>query len=469
VKYSFLKYSLLAVSMLGTFSLVGCSAADDLTPDATKDAEAAKLVLTLNSNTIQSKAETGDVLNGTTAESTISTIAVVFTNLNDQIEKVISYTGLTSTNRLIVLLNNAGVTLDTAHHIYLIANASSVPASGDIKTAIGTITNISDVTTANKFVMVGQATANSSTSISLATGTTVMADVALTRVVAKVVLTAYVDANGYVKNVVASDGSENGYIKAADMQYKLQTTNKSYYFIQKTNNADANYSMSDVLAKSGTTYNYKTGIYGFDNLTQWDAAATTGTAITARDDARYVTGNANPYTEGVYCLENTTDDGSSLGFTDAEKLTVARMVTTYLRIAAKFTPKYIDGLTGYSATEAAAKLTNGTFYTYTKAGSDIENVCYSSIANAKTFLTARGYTVDESCFKTFTGGLVYFNVFVNGKSFDATNSSLKRNDYYIVNVGKIYAPIIEPTMQINTKVTSWAQKGTTVVPVDTAN
>lgn len=70
--------------------------------------------------------------------------------------------------------------------------------------------------------------------------------------------------------------------------------------------------------------------------------------IAIQHDVQRIEGSENPYTEGLYCLENTIDvDGEySNDFSDPQK------VATYLKVAAKFTPKNIDGITGLSEQDA---------------------------------------------------------------------------------------------------------------------
>lgn len=68
-------------------------------------------------------------------------------------------------------------------------------------------------------------------------------------------------------------------------------------------------------------------------------------------------------------------------------------------------------------------------------------------------------------FKEHTNGWEYFDVYVNGKTFDAGKSSLIRNNYYISNITKIVAPLVEQTIEISTTVKAWVNKGTTHVDI----
>ena len=208
------------------------------------------------------------------------------------------------------------------------------------------IKDIKEVTTNYNFVMTGQAVTEGSNSeiINIEEHKMTRIKATLTRVTSKVLVTCTTKENtGYVNLT-----KDNGYIKLSDVHYILETTNKKFFPFQKANNEDPNFLMSTTL-QAGYEANFFTA-----------ATDVTKGEIAIQHDVQRIEGSENPYTEGLYCLENTIDvDGEySNDFSDPQK------VATYLKVAAKFTPKNIDGITGLSEQDAKKKLSgNGTFYT----------------------------------------------------------------------------------------------------------
>lgn len=472
MKYSHFKYYLFIASIAAAIGLNGCSEEENMYPTVPEGEEQVtndtKLILSVNANEPNAATRaTATEMEGTIDESSYNSITVYFTDQNDIIEKTVSYSDISSLKNIIILMDDKGMNLDNPKHIYLIANptdrmATQLTAGINIREAVGMIENIDEVTTKGHFLMLGQALSNGSKEISFVKGTAIPASVNLTRISAKVLVTTEVE-NGYIKNV------EDGFIKQEKLQYRLQTTNSRFRYLPNAENTDANHNMTDLLERNNGQIGYKNSYNPFLNIDRWTVDnGNKGTIITKRDDTRIESGSMNPYTEGIYCLENTTSTADGLGLSAAELVNVPKMVTTYLRIAAQIIPNKINGNTYKDGNSAGLNLTDGTFYTYTKATESDKKMCYSSIAAAKEWLKSKGYTnILDADFKEFTNGWVYFEVYINGKAFDAQNSSLHRNNYYIVNINKIIAPIVDQTIEINTKITNWKIKGKTYVDIET--
>lgn len=464
MKYPNLKYCLLVASLAVTLGLGGCSEEEELYPlpkNEEQTTENTKLILSLNTPAVSRSVATE--MDGTTAENSYNSLTLYITNTSDVIEKAITFSDIASQKNIVVVMDDKGVDLDTPKHIYLVANAKGNSLTGNIRDAIGTIKDISDVATNNNFLMVGQAEKENNKEITFEKGKYISASVELTRVTSKVLLTTEINGNGFVKNV------EDGFIRKENLRYVLQTTNSRFYYLPKANQEDPNYTMSDLIAKTGSSFGYIGGKENeFLNRELWNTNVSNGEVVTPYDAKRMEEGSSNPYVEGVYCLENTTSGIGSLDMNKAEMISAPQMVTTYLRIAAKLIPKNIDDHDYYIGryAENALQRSNGTFYTYRKAKEEDKKKCYSSIEKAKELLKAKGYTdLSDENFKEHTGGWVYFNAYVNGKTFDGNKSSVIRNNYYICKITKIVAPLVEQTIEITTTVKPWENKGTTNVDI----
>lgn len=465
MKYPNLKYGLLVASIIAlALCFGGCSEEEGFytTPETEGQitvTDNTKLILSLHTNSSSSRSiATG--IEGKTEENSYNSLTLYITDLEDKIEKAIAFENIANQKSLIIVMDEQGVNLDTPKHIYLVANPKE-ELEGNIKTAIGRISNISEVTTDGKFLMLGQAESENNKEISFTKGDYISASVTLTRVAAKVLLTTEIE-NGFVKNV------EDGFIRQENLRYTLQTTNSHFYYLPKDNNADPNYAMSELITKVGGSFSYISGKEdNFLNRDRWNVTENSGKAVTKYEAGRLEENSKNPYTEGLYCLENTTSAIGSIEMNNAEKVNAPKLVTTYLRIAAKVIPNKIDGTTYTEAINAEKKLaSDGTFYTYLNANEEDKKMCYSSITTAKDILRGKGYTdLTNDSFKEHKGGWEYFEVYVNGKAFDANKSSLVRNNYYIANITSIVVPLVEQTIEISTTVRDWTDKGTTNVDI----
>lgn len=465
MKYPDLKYGLLVTSIALTLCFGGCSEEEGLyttpkTEEQITGTDNTKLILSLHTNSVTSRSMATEI-EGKTEESSYKSLTLYITDTEDNIEKAILFDDIDNQKNLVIVMDEQGVNLDTPKHIYLVANPKETLAE-NIRTAIGRISNIDEVATDGSFLMFGQVESENGKEISFIKGDYILASVTLTRLVAKVLLTTEIK-NGFVKNV------EDGFIRQNNLRYVLQTTNSEFYYLPKDDNADPNYAMNELITKTGSSFSYVSGKENlFLNRDKWSVAESNGKAVTQYDAARIEENSKNPYTEGLYCLENTTSAIGSFQMNNAEKINVPKMVTTYLRIAAKVTPNKIDGTTYTVATSAESKLASndGTFYTYLNANEEDKKMCYSSIAMAKSILSTKGYiNLTNDNFKEYKGGWIYFDVYVNGKDFDANKSSLIRNNYYIANITNIVVPLVEQTIEISTTVRGWTDKGTTNVDI----
>ncbi|MEY8708078.1 Mfa1 family fimbria major subunit [Bacteroides faecichinchillae] len=309
-----------------------------------------------------------------------------------------------------------------------------------------TINNITDITADNNFLMTGQAvTEDGNKTINIEVGKITKVKAALTRVISKVLLTCSTKENNdkYVKLI-----QDNGYIQLNNVHYILDTTNKKFFPFAKSSNEDPNFNMSktdasDFFLATNKPENGKTALkYDANRMQECD----------------------NKYIDGLYCLENTFS-------IDQEDLTRAKEIATYLKIAAKFTPKNIDGSQNLSEVDANKKLVNnnGTFYTCKKAPDSAKYMCYSTIQKGIDYLKKTyNITVVNEDFTTHANGWQYYEAFVDSSVF-SNGANIVRNNYYIINIMSFTAPLLEKTIEVNTIIRPWTIKGKTTIDVETGN
>jgi hypothetical protein len=478
VKSIYLKYGILAISLFAMVGVSGCSSSSDEanatsgTEEATT-ANGAKLILSV-SKPASSRA-TGDELNSTSAEQTISSLMIYFTDAAGNIQYVIDDYYSTPSDNIIVDLGKKGITTGS-FNIYVCANITdalktSLTVGTNLLSTIGTISDISVITQSNKFLMFGEANVSSSNSFEIIEGNTIVGTVSLDRVMSKVLVTGTVDANNSITGTYA-------FVNLSDIHFTLQTTAKRFYCMPQYVDPsattkvvkDPDYNMSDLLT---STFAYKTGADSyFGDLTPYDYG-TNGSWLAAEAyDVAKTAGDG--YTSGLYCLENTTSAvPADFSLTTSQAVSVPMKVTTYLRIAIKSIPRIIDGTSYNTSAEALAKLTESAsdggkkFYTYLGASDEAgRQKAYSTINAVKAQF---GSSYDSSNLVEHSTATVYtYNVFVNGKTFDATNSSLIRNHYYIVDITDISTPFYDKVMEINTKANPWTDAGIGSYDVDTS-
>lgn len=316
------------------------------------------------------------------------------------------------------------------------------------------LNEISKIATNNNFLMTGQAVSNDgSKEIQIVADETIPINVSLNRVVSKVLLTCSTDNVDGVEYISLPE--KNGYIRLSDIHYVLSTTNKKFYPFAKANNEDPNYGITKTISES-----FESNFFTSPETVMAGAPA-------LKFDATRIKKEVGRYTEGIYCLENTID---LEGNTYSGDLSIPKKVGTYLKIAAKFTPKQINNITVLSESEAQQKLANGTFYVCKKASENIKKICYSSIDAGKEFLKGYGITeLTDEDFIVYEGGWQYYETFINSPKDFSENSGLLRNNYYIVHIKSFTAPIQEKTIEVNTIVASWSIKGITHIDIETGN
>lgn len=438
-------YQLLAALTLA-MGLGSCSQDEGIpTSDADKVNEnRTTLMMTVNTPTASTRAD--GTLSGTDTENALKRLDL-FIVYNDNGQKILkkSKTGTNLQTPVLFIFENK--TIENAT-IYVAANMTEAQANqvtiNNLNPEMG-ITGIADVTGDNGFLMTGK-----TTPVTITAGETTNASATIDRVMSKVLLTCTTATKENVEYVNLVENG-NGYIRLANVHYELANTNKKFYAFDNSGE-DPNYAINNTLLNDLT-----------NNFFEGNEVTTTSATALKYDAAKLVEGD-NRYTEGLYCLENTVNMSDYTG--DNATIEIAKQISTWVKISAKFTPACIDGETGLTEEAAGAKLTNGTFYTYKKAvGDEAKRMCYSSIAEGKK---ATGST-DDNDFIMYEGGILEYETFVNNPADFNAASNLLRNNYYIMHITKMTAPIREKTIEVNTIVKAWDVKGTTTVDIETNN
>ncbi len=440
----------LLFTLVSVVSLSGCSQDEYVEKqDMEQPKIEAQLILSVSTPQTGARAAEG-TLTGKATENECKklTLFIMDTNGTNVQDYTITGDNLQNKNLLFNVKTSQG-----EKKVFVAANISdsqiaSIKQAADHNPVL-TISNITDITKDDSFLMTGQAkTESGSEVIEIVAERTVKAKATLTRVMSKVLLTCSTQ-NGndeYVK--LAQD---NGYIRLSNVRYILDTTNKKFFPFVKSNNEDPNFKMSETLGNLSNNFFAIPPSNTVDNRE---------TAI--KYDASRVQEGEHQYTEGIYCLENTIN-------IDQQDVTRAKDVATFLMITAKFTPKNIDGIRNLSENDANQKLTDGTFYICKKAPAGTKDMCYSTISNGINYLKnnyATNVTADD--FTTYTGGWQYYETFVNSPVFGG-GASLVRNNYYIINITSFTAPLLDKTIEVNTIIREWAIKGKTTIDVETSN
>lgn len=446
-------YRLLAALTL-LMSFAGCTQDESfLSPDGQEVKEGqTKLLLSITMPAPETRATETTTLAGTSTENKLNRVTIFIADSQGGIQHY-THEGENLQTPLVYILANGGNNMQ----IFVAANMtdaqiSAIEAAQDKNPAL-TISDINQITETNGFLMTAQATdgeGNNTINITPAEVTNIKAN--LNRVMSKVLLTCTSEKEGYAK---LADGSK-GYIKLKDVHYALETTNKRFFPFVKAANEDPNYLLSESLKNPGDFFAYQDDIKQSSNVAiEFDAN-------------RMNSSSQNPYTEGIYCLENTVDIDQDYG----GDISIPKKVATYVKIAAKFTPMCIDSETELSEDQAIKKLksNNGTFYVCKKAPEDYKHICYSSEAAGVEFFKGKGFSnITAEDFKPHKGGWQEYETFVASPTKFTAGSNLKRNTYYIINVTAINAPIQEKTIEVNTTVAGWTVKGKTTIEIETNN
>lgn len=444
------------VTLLSIICLAGCSQEELIEKqDMEQSRVNAQLVLSLNMPQSSTRAASSTTLPGTATENQCNrlTLFLIGTTKASDIQ-VFTTNGDISLNKTIIF-NIDGTKGEKK--ILVAANISDTQIE-QIKNAtdqnpVLTIDDIKDIATEGNFIMTGQALDESSNSetITIRANQVTKIKATLTRVMSKVLLTCKTQNKDGIEYATLSQ--DNGYIRLKDVRYLLKTTNKKFFPFAKANNEDPNFAMAETLGE-GYSFNF------FDKATDEKY----GAAAVKFDSNRLIDGDGR-YVEGLYCLENTISgikDDYSLDLRDPHK------VATHLKIAAKFTPKNIDGMRNLSESEAMSKLTEGTFYTCIK--SPVKAMCYSSPEKGIEYLKSQYniHTRPED-FVLYEGGWQRYDTFVNSAKEFNTGAGVLRSNYYILNVASFTAPVMDKTIEVNTTIAEWVTKGKTTIDIETGN
>ena len=448
-----LTYNLL-VALIAIAGFSGCSQDEFVEEQEMQPQIEAQLMLSISLPQIGTRAINEETLSGTAEEIKCRKLTLFIMNTDGTNIQDKTVTGEDLENEFLYFIVNTSI---GDKKIFVAANMTDEQIKA-VKTAADhnpeqVIKDIKEVTTNYNFVMTGQAVTEDSNSeiINIEEHKMTRIKATLTRVTSKVLLTCTTKENtGYVNLI-----KDNGYIRLSDVHYILETTNKKFFPFQKANNEDPNFLMSTTL-QAGYEANFFTA-----------ATDVTKGEIAIQHDVQRIEGSENPYTEGLYCLENTIDvDGEySNDFSDPQK------VATYLKVAAKFTPKNIDGITGLSEQDAKKKLSgNGTFYTCKKGTALAKEMCYSSIEKGINYLKSEyNLTVTPNDFTTYEDGWQYYETFVNSPTSFSKEAGIVRNNYYIINVRAFTTLQSDKTIEVNTTMVPWVLKGRTTIDVETGN
>ena len=448
-----LTYNLL-VALIAIAGFSGCSQDEFVEEQEMQPQIEAQLMLSISLPQIGTRAINEETLSGTAEESKCRKLTLFIMNTDGTTIQDKTVTGEDLENEFLYFIVNTSI---GEKYIFVAANMTDEQIKA-VKTATDhnpeqVIKDIKEVTTNYNFVMTGQAVTEGSNSevINIEEHKMTRIKATLTRVTSKVLVTCTTKENtGYVNLT-----KDNGYIKLSDVHYILETTNKKFFPFQKANNEDPNFLMSTTL-QAGYEANFFTA-----------ATDVTKGEIAIQHDVQRIEGSENPYTEGLYCLENTIDvDGEySNDFSDPQK------VATYLKVAAKFTPKNIDGITGLSEQDTKKKLSgNGTFYSCKKGTALAKEMCYSSIEKGINYLKSEyNLTVTTNDFTTYEDGWQYYETFVNSPTSFSKEAGIVRNNYYIINVRAFTTLQSDKTIEVNTTMVPWVLKGRTTIDVETGN
>ena len=453
MRHSKLTYNLL-VALIAIAGFSGCSQDEFIEEKDLQPQIEAQLMLSINLPQIGTRAINEETLSGTAEESKCRKLTLFIMNTDGTNIQDKTVTGEDLENEFLYFIVNTSI---GDKKIFVAANMTDELIEA-VKTAADhnpeqVIKDIKEVTTNYNFVMTGQAVTEDSNSeiINIEEHKMTRIKATLTRVTSKILLTCTTKEKTEYVNLT----KDNGYIRLSDVHYMLETTNKKFFPFQKANNEDPNFLMSTTLQA-----NYDANFF---------AAATKVTEgeIAIQHDTQRIEGSENPYTEGLYCLENTIDiDGEySNDFSDPQK------VATYVKVAAKFTPKNINGITGLSEQDAKKKLSgNGTFYTCKKGTALAKEMCYSSIEKGIDYLKSEyNLTVTPNDFTTYEDGWQYYETFVNSPTSFSKEAGIVRNNYYIINVRAFTTLQSDKTIEVNTTMVPWVLKGRTTIDVETGN
>lgn len=292
-----------------------------------------------------------------------------------------------------------------------------------------------------------------------------------------------------VNSTDAAPFGEFGWSRLDDISYIVNTVNKSTKLYQPAYDSDTyedlNHEMADLLEK-GLDWSYRSGMEdSFVRLPE-ESVADNWPSSWAAAPEKYDAGKA--YVNGLYCLENTVDDGASLtpSLTEDEKTYVPFMVATHVVVKARFVPRniiYDADSTGEPVTQsfgadeydkaldslyAKGGYAAGTFFTRNMQ----EFYNYNGMVAA---INKKGYAKES--FAVYPGGFGFYYSYISGGTdsvsgkvtFGGTHSGVFRNHYHILNCQLMKVPAvpgsINQLMMVNSKVVGWNDKGSMDITV----
>ena len=301
-------------------------------------------------------------------------------------------------------------------------------------------------------------------------------------------------------SLTAAPFGKFGWSKLEDISYILNTVNKSTRIIQPDYSnysswTDLNHSMTSLLQKGlEWEYNGTAGgqFLGFaENPGNHDDAWEKWSAEPEKYELNRPPFGAGgeTYVEGLYWLENTTDDSALSEMTTDEKKFVPFMVATHVIVKARFVPRHIiytvDSY-GASVTKEYAENQYADALEFLAAVNGLDENGNSTVYPKGTFFTRdmkEFYSYDgmmavinskhypRKSFAAYPGGYGFYYSYIHGGTdvttgqvtFSGTDSGVFRNHYHILYCQLMKVPAtpgsFNQLMMVNSKVVDWNPKG----------
>lgn len=320
----------------------------------------------------------------------------------------------------------------------------------------------------------------------------------LERLTAKVLLTCVADENdgstAFEEGCVARETAD-GWVKITDIRYTLNVTNRSTYIDRRIDNTyniniDPNWSIGSYVSDNGGSIGKTDGYTGeFDAYERdeiierlWDNRFSTTPQL--YDSGKIGEASSeNHYTEGLYCLENTSFN--NIGLSGSLVDDAAQLTTTHIVLAVRFIPRYFIGAysDNYTDCESYGRALNTIFVTGEDRGSgdystgtywtrvvDGELKYYAWTGVKKEMANNAELTIED--FTRYDGGWSYFTTFVDGDTSDSDTKltyserdawGVQRDHYYILAIDHITHPGSpvpwDEFIRVNSVTTVWVNKG----------
>lgn len=316
----------------------------------------------------------------------------------------------------------------------------------------------------------------------------------LERLTAKVLLTCVEDdaEEGFVSREEA-----DGWVKISEIRYTLNVTNRSTFIDRRIDetyniNVDPNWPIGNYVEYNSGSIGLSEGYTGeFDTYERdeiferlWDERFSTSPQ--PFDSRKVGPGNSeNHYTEGLYCLENTSLN--DMGFSGNMIDEAAKLTTTHVVLAVRFIPRYFVGgwndntdagsysralntifITGED--QGSGAYSTGTYWTREVDG----KITYYAWTGVKRIMEKEN--LKEENFTRYDGGWSYFTTFVDGDPSDTRLTyanmdawGVQRDHYYILAIDRITRPGSpvpwDEFIKVNSTTTDWAYKGSQEITI----